>query len=150
MEQHKESRTRQTIAIVLQAELIRLHMKIKEHNDSLAADAEKVSKEINSEEALKYNPISVDNDFIIYKSSIKDIGLFEKDTAYQIVCCYGNVLDFVKSQDKFLRGLPGIANSSLLGHEAKNLSAREMAVLQHINRVVPLLAGQSKALPFQV
>ena len=59
MEQHKESRTRQAIAIVLQAELIRLHMKIKEHNDFLAAYAEKVSKEINSQEALKYNPISV-------------------------------------------------------------------------------------------
>src|SRR5260370_33422748 len=94
-ERNTESRPRQAVAMVLQAELFRLHMKIKEHNDSLAAYAESTSKRIDSQAALKYNTISVDNDLIIYKSSIKDIGLFEKETAYQIVYCYGNVLDFI-------------------------------------------------------
>ena len=149
MERHKESRIRYAITTVLQAELIRLHMNLKEHNAFLSGYAERFMKLTNENEALKYAPIGMENDFIVYRSCIKEIGLFDVETAYGVVYCYGNILDFVKEQDQFLTDLPKIANSTLLGHKANNLCAREKAALQQIERVIPLLAKQSRPLPFQ-
>jgi len=150
MERHKESRTRQAIAIVLQAEMIRLHNKIKDHNNLLTAYAGQVTNQINAPEALKYVPINMDNDFVVYRSCIKEIGLLNTESAYGTVYCYGNMTDFLKMQDKFLRDLPDLANSNLLGLKAADLGAQEMALARHIERVVPLLAAQSEALPFQL
>jgi hypothetical protein len=148
MERHKESRSRQAIAIVLQAELIRIHQKIKEHGNHLTAYAKLFANRIDAVEAKKYVPINMDNDFIVYKNCIKEIGLLEMQAAYSTVYCYGNMTDLLKLQDKFLRDLPDLANSTLLGIRAAAISAHEAALVQHIERVVPLLASQSKALPF--
>jgi hypothetical protein len=149
MERHKESRIRYAITTVLQAELIRLHTKLKDHNASLSGYAKRFANLINESEALKYTPIGMEIDFAVYRSCIKEIGLLDVETAYGVVYCYVNILDFVKEQDQFLTDLPKMANSSLLGHRANNLCAREKAALQHIERVVPLLAKQSRPLPFQ-
>jgi hypothetical protein len=148
MERHKESRSRQAIAIVLQAELIRIHRKIKEHGNHLTAYAGRFAKEINAVEAMKYVPINMDDDFIVYRSCIKEIGLFELEAAYSTVYCYGNMSDLLKLQDRFLRDLPELANSSLIGSRAAEISAHEVALARQIERVVPFLASQSKALPF--
>jgi hypothetical protein len=150
MERHKESRTRHAIAIVLQAELIRLHRKIKEHNDILASYASRFANQINAAEALKYVPFDMSDDFVVYRSCIKEIGLLDMEAAYGTVYCYGNMTDFLKMQTKFLRDLPDLANSNLLGPKATDLGAHQLALARHIERVVPLLAAQSKALPFQV
>jgi hypothetical protein len=149
VERRKESRIRYAIATVLQAELIRLHMKLKDHNALLSAYATRFSKELNEQEALKYAPIGIENDFVVYRSCIKEIGLLGTEAAREAVYCYGNVMDFVVAQDKFLRDLPGIANSTMLGSKAQNLCAREAATLQQIGRAIPLLAKQSSTLPFQ-
>jgi hypothetical protein len=148
VERHKESRIRYAITTLLQAELIRLYMKLKDHNSLLTAYAHRFSKEVNAQEALKYVPIGMENDFIIYRNCVKEIGLLDTEAAREAVYCYGNVIDFVSAQDTFLRDLPGIANSTMLGHRAQNLCARETAALQQIGRAIPLLAKQSTPLPF--
>jgi len=148
IENRKEIRVRRSIAVVLQAELIRLHSKINEHNALLSAYAERFSKEINTAEALKYIYMSAENELTVYRSCIKELSLFPAETAYSLVYCYGNIADFIKSQDRFQKELPDIANSTRLGLEAKNLSAKEIALSQHIERIIPLLAAQSEAIPF--
>jgi hypothetical protein len=148
MERHKESRSRNAIAIVLQAELIRIHRKIKEHGNHLTAYAGRFAKEINAVEAMKYVPINMDDDFIVYRSCIKEIGLFELEAAYSTVYCYGNMSDLLKLQASFLRDLPELANSSLIGSRAAEIRVHEVALARQIERVVPFLASQSKALPF--
>jgi hypothetical protein len=148
MERHKENRSRQAIAIVLQAELIRIHWKIKEHGSHLTAYAERFANAINAVEAMKYVPINMDADFIVYKNCIKEIGLFELESAYSTVYCYGNMSDLLNLQDRFLRDLPDLANSNRVGSRAAEISAHEVALTRHIERVVGFLASQSKALPF--
>ena len=149
LERRKEDRIRRSIAVVLQAELIRLHMKIKDHNALLDAYADRFSRNIDINEALKYIPIPMDREFVVYKNCIKELGLLATETAYSLVYCYANIATFVEAQDQFLVKLPSIAGSNLLGMEAKNLSASESALLQHIERIVPLLAAQSEQLPFK-
>jgi hypothetical protein len=150
MERHKESRTRHAIAIVLQAEMIRLHRKIKDHSNLMTAYVSRFANGINAAEAVKYESINMENDFVVYRSCIRDIGLLNMESAYSTVYCYGNIADFLKLQDRFLRDLPGLANSSLLGSRAAELSAHETALARHIERAVSLLAAQSKALPFSL
>jgi hypothetical protein len=150
MERRKESRIRYAVATVLQAELIRLHLKLKDHNALLSAYASRFSKEVNEREAVKSAPIGMEDEFVVYKSCIKEIGLLGTEAARETVYCYGNLIDFLSAQQKFLRDLPGIANSTMLGPKAQNLCARETAALQQIARAIPLLAKQSGPLPFQV
>jgi hypothetical protein len=147
-ENRKEIRVRRSIAVVLQAELIRLHSKINEHNTFLASYAERFSSGIDTAEALKYIYISVENELTVYRSRIKELSLFPTETAYSLVYCYGNIADFIQSQDRFQTELPDMSNSTRLGLEAKNLSAKEIALSQHIERIIPLLAAQSEAIPF--
>jgi hypothetical protein len=149
MERRKESRIRYAIATVLQAELIRLHHKLKDHNALLSAYVSRFSNRVNEPEALKYAPLDIENDFTVYRSCIKEIGLLGTGASREVVYCYGNLMDFISAQDNFLRDLPGIANSTTLGHTAQNLCARETAALQQIARAIPLLAKQSDPLPFQ-
>ena len=72
MERHKESRIRYAIATVLQAELIRLHRKLKDHNALLSAYVARFSKEVNEREALKYVPLT--NPLILDRLEIAWIG----------------------------------------------------------------------------
>jgi hypothetical protein len=149
LEKRKEGQIRRNVAIVLQAELIRLHGKIKDHNTLLLQPySEKFSREVNYNEASKYVPLSLDGEFIVYVNCIKDLGLLSSGTASQLVYLYANVREFSESQTRFLTKLPSIVGSTIAGIEATNLSAKEVAVLEHIERIVPLLASQSEPLPF--
>jgi hypothetical protein len=149
LERDRESRTKHAVAVVLQAEMIRLHFEIKEHNKFLTAYAERFKNYVNSVESESYTPLSMASEFTVYRSVIKEIGLFSTESAYGILYCYANILEFMSQQDLFVRDLPRLANSNILGIKAAELCAREMALTQHIERVVPDLAAQSLALPFE-
>jgi hypothetical protein len=149
LEWRKESRTRYAIATVLQAELIRLHHKLKEHNALLSAYAGRFSNLVNEPEAVKSVPIGIEDEFVVYKSCIKEIGLLGAEAARETVYCYGNLIDFLSAQETFLRDLPGIATSNMLGLKAQNLCDRESAALQQIPKAIHLLAEQSSPLPFR-
>jgi hypothetical protein len=148
LERRKEGRSRYAIAIVLQAELIRLHRKITEHGNTLTGYVDRFTKEINSAEAMKYVPINLHDDFIVYKSCIKEIGLLEVEAAYSTVYCYGNVSDLLNLEARFLRDLPELANSNMVGFRAAAIRDHEDVLVRHIEKVVSFLASQSKALPF--
>jgi hypothetical protein len=84
----------------------------------------------------------MESNFIVYRSCVKDIGLLNEDVAYGVVGCYGEIQEFLSLQDKFVRDLPQLANSTLLGSKAANLNDREKLLVDQIDRVRGLLEKQ--------
>jgi hypothetical protein len=56
-------------------------MKIKDHNALLSGYTSRFANAINEHEALKYPPLGMENDFIVYRSCVKEIGLLDTETA---------------------------------------------------------------------
>lgn len=143
----KLSRRREAVGVMLQAELIHFHYAMKLHSRSMSGYISRARLVGGTTEA-DYPKFGAGTKFPVFQSSITDIGLFSSDIAYQIAYCYFNAERFFENQQRFINDLPGLLNSNVLETRARDLSAVEMALMTQIERIIPMLAGQSRAIPF--
>jgi hypothetical protein len=137
---------RQGIGVMLQAELIRLHRDLKDHSRSMQRYLAKAAN-VGATKESDYPQFSP-GDFPVFKGVIPDIGLFKGDVSYMVAYCYFSAERFLRYQQQFLSDLAGLLNSSLLATRVQDLSAHENALMVQIERIVPLLAHESRDIPF--
>ena len=129
-ERRKESQAKFSAATLLQAEMIRMHRQFKEHHKRLRDYANRMTGVIDPVKAREYPKLQFDRNFPAYQSCIKEVGLFDPETALSIIYFYGNVSEFEKAQADFLTKLSTMENSNLVGHEATNLQNHEEAIIK--------------------
>lgn len=149
IEQRKEVRALKALALVLQAELTRIRLKLLTHHHHLEGYATRMANRVSEGLALEYQPFEMTDDDMIYRQCVNSIGVFEERVTYDLVHCFGNIRDFLAHEDAFIKKLPGISNSDSVGREAGNLDAAEKALIKQIERLVPTLTWiSSQPLPF--
>lgn len=132
---------------MLQAELVRLHTDLKQHSRRMKEYVSKTAG-VGATEESDFSKFEATTSFPVFHGLIADIGLFGHELSYQIAYCYFNCEKFLAEQQAFIRDLPAERNSSRLVTFAENLLAQETALIAQIARIVPMLAQQSQAIPF--
>jgi hypothetical protein len=147
IESRKIAQRRQAAGVMLQAELIHIHFALKEHDRLMQGYILKIHN-IGGTGESDYPKFEINDELSVFQNSMAEIGLLDGDTSYQLVYCYYNIDRFKQEQSKFRSELPKLLNSSMLEMHAQNLSAVEKALTTQIERIVPVLAKQSRAIPF--
>jgi hypothetical protein len=147
IEKEKTAQRRQAVGVLLQVELASLHQALKEHCrriDGFSSRAASVGA-VKERDYMKWNE---NRKPYVFRSCIPDIGLLNIETSCQIVYVYNNFESFLQHEGEFISDLPNLINNSSLAQRSKDLSARVTAVMQHIERVIPMLAKQAPEIPF--
>jgi hypothetical protein len=140
-------RRRHAVGVMIQAELVRLHMDLKQHNRRMEGYALKAAKGGATEES-DFPKFETNASFPVFHGLMADIGLFGHELSYRIAYCYFNCERFLVDQQVFVHDLPTRLRSSELATSAKDLSARETALMAQIACIIPMVARQSQAIPF--
>jgi hypothetical protein len=138
---------RYAVGVMIQAELVRLHMDLKQYSRRMEEYVSRAAVVGGTEES-DFPEFEANANFPVFHGLMADIGLFGHDLSYQVAYCYFNIERFLATQQLFIRDLPTKLHSSALAISAKNLSARETALMTQIARIIPMLGQQSQAIPF--
>jgi hypothetical protein len=149
VEDEKIKRRREAAGTIIQAELAHFYRELQDHEGKLAGYLSRVTNTVGGTTKADYPKLKVGESFsTVYKATIPEIGLFDTETSYGIVYCYSNIFTLMRNQDTFISEIDGLLNSSMLAHRAKSLFDQEVALFQQIERIMPRLAQQSRAIPF--
>jgi hypothetical protein len=149
VEDAKVARRREAAGTIIQAELAHFYRDLGEHHGRLDGYLKRVTNTIGATTKVDYPQIKIGESFsTVYKATIGEIGLFDTETSYGVVYCYSNIFTLIRDQEILISDLDSLLNSSMLGHRVKNLYDREAALFRQIERIMPHLAKQSRAIPF--
>ena len=146
LEIEKGKRARRATGVLFQAELIQLYETLSEHNRYLYNHASEVWSSLDRPGAVDYRSISIE--VPIFDKEISNIGLFEINTSYNLVYCYFNISRFRRSQGQYAGLLVDLRKAPNRGRYADDLDREERELIAQIAQVIPKLAAESQAIPF--
>jgi len=147
IDKERSNQRRYAAGVMIQAELVRWHMDLKEHSRQMEGYILRTTR-VGATQETDFPKFETRDGFPIFHGLMSDVGLFESELSHQIAYGYFNCERFLASQRAFIRDLPTRLNTSMLSSLAKDLAARETALMSQIARIIPLIAQQSKAIPF--
>jgi hypothetical protein len=149
VENRRIKRRRAAVGTVIQAELAHLYRELSDHQTKMEGYLKRVINTVGVATEGDLPKLEVgDGFFSVYQSTISEIGLFNTETSYGVVYCYANIRRFMREQENLKSEFDTLKNSTMWGHRVKNLYDQEVALFQQIERIMPCLAQQSRAIPF--